>query len=185
MYDGTTDPRSHLSTFNTVIQASNVGLELRCMLFPTTLTGQAKSWFDKFRGHSIASWDQLSSEFKKQFWAARTIKLEASSLANIKQKPDETLTKYLTRFNIEAAQAQVVDDSSHLMAIRAGKLPGSPFWDNLQRKPGYSLAEFTKRAQHAVNFEEERLLFKNTDALISTAKNPSASSGQQQQGQEN
>lgn len=101
-YDGTTDRGSHLSTFNTVMRASNVGLKLRCMLFPTTLTGQTKSWFDKFRRHSIVSWDQLSSEFKKQFRAARTIKPEASSLANIKQKIDETLKKYLAMFNIEA-----------------------------------------------------------------------------------
>ena len=57
MYDGTTDPGSHLITFNTVLRASNVRLDLRCILFPTTLTGPAKSWFDKFRRHSITSWD--------------------------------------------------------------------------------------------------------------------------------
>ena len=54
-YDGTTDLGSHLSTFNIVMRASNVNTELRCMLFLTTLTGPAKSWFDKFRRHSITS----------------------------------------------------------------------------------------------------------------------------------
>ena len=68
-YDGTTDPRNHLRTFNTVIRASNVGLDLRCLLFLIILTDPAKSWFDKFRRHSIASWDQLSHEFKRQFHA--------------------------------------------------------------------------------------------------------------------
>ena len=66
-YDGTTDPGSHLSTFNTVMRATDADLELRCMLFPTSLTGLAKSWFNKFRRHSITSWYQLSSDFKKQF----------------------------------------------------------------------------------------------------------------------
>ena len=66
-YDGTTDPGSHLSTFNVVMRASNVNIELRCILFPTTLTGPAKSWFDKFKRHSITSWEQMSSEFKNQF----------------------------------------------------------------------------------------------------------------------
>ena len=42
-YDGTTDPGNHLSTFNIVMRASNVNHELRCMLFPTSLTGPAKS----------------------------------------------------------------------------------------------------------------------------------------------
>ena len=140
------------------MRASNVNLELRCMLFPTTRMGPTKRWFNKFRGQSITSWDQLSSEFKKQFRATRTIKPEASSLANIIQKVGDTLKQYLTKFNIEAARAWGVDDSSHLLAIRAGILPSSPFWDDLQRNSVYTLAEFTKRAQRAVNLEEARLL---------------------------
>ena len=103
-YDGTTDPTSHLSTFNVMMRASNVNSELRCMLFPTTLTRPAKSWFDKFRRHSITSWDQLSADFRKQFRNARTLKPEASSLANIKQRKDETLKNYLARFSLAAAQ---------------------------------------------------------------------------------
>ena len=100
------------------MRASNDGLELRCMLFLTTLTRPVKSWFDKFKRHSIKSWDELSSEFKKLLHAA-TIKPEASSLANIKQQTDAPLKKYLARFNLEVARARGVDDSSHLMAIRA------------------------------------------------------------------
>ena len=42
-YDDTTDPMSHISTFNVMMRASNVNSELRCMLFPKTLTGLAKS----------------------------------------------------------------------------------------------------------------------------------------------
>lgn len=56
-YDGTTDPGNHLSTFNIIMRASNVNHDLRCMLFPTSLTGLAKSWFEKFKRHSITSWD--------------------------------------------------------------------------------------------------------------------------------
>lgn len=126
-YDGTTDHGNHLSTFNVVMKASNVNTELMCMLFPTSLTGSAKSWFDKFKRHSITSWEQLSSEFKKRFRAARTIKLEASSLANIKRKAGETLNQYMARFSLEATQARGVDDSRHLMAIRVGILPASAF----------------------------------------------------------
>ena len=70
------------------------------------------------------------------------------------------------------------------MAIQVGILLASPFWDDLQRKPVYTLAEFTKQAQHDVNLEEASLLLNNPDASTSTAKNPNMSSGQQQQGQE-
>ena len=77
-----------------------------------------------------------------------------------------------------------MDDISHLMAIRAGIFPASPSWDDLLRKLVYTLAMFTKRAQRAVNLEEARLLVNNLDASTLAAKNPNASSRQQQQGPE-
>ena len=72
-YDGTTVPNLHLSTFNIVMRANNVGYELRCMLFPKTLIGPTKNWFDKFWRHSISSWEQLSREFKMQFQVVKSI----------------------------------------------------------------------------------------------------------------
>ena len=132
------------------------------MLFPTTLTGPTKSWFDKFRRHSITSWDQLSADFRKQFRNARTLKPKASSLANIKQRKDETLKNYLARFSLGEAQARGVDDGSHLMAIRAGILPRSLLWKELQKKPVLSLAEFNRRALQVVGLEEAERALDNT-----------------------
>ena len=160
---------SHISTFNVMMRASNVNSELRCMLFSTTLTGPAKSWFDKFRRHSITSWDQLSADFRKQFRNARTLKPEASSLANIKQRKDETLKNYLARFSLAAAQARGVDDGSHLMAIRAGILPRSLLWKELQKKPVHNLAEFNRRALQAVGLEEAKRALDNPDTTIASA----------------
>ena len=74
-----------------------------------------------------------------------------------------------------------MDDNSHLMAIRAGVLPATPFWDELQRKIVYTLAEFIRRAQRAVNLEETKQLLENPDASTSAAKNPNSSSKHQQQ----
>ena len=63
--DDTPDSSIHLSTFNAVMKASNVSIELRCMLLPTTFSGSDKSWFDKFKRHLTTLQDQLSIEFKK------------------------------------------------------------------------------------------------------------------------
>lgn len=77
------------------------------------------------------------------------------------------------------AQARGVDDSSHLKAIQAGILPASAFWEDLQKKLVYTLAEFTRRAQRAVNLEEAKLLLRNPDAASASAsKKPGPSSGQ-------
>ncbi|XP_062103648.1 uncharacterized protein LOC133814741 [Humulus lupulus] len=139
------------------MRASNVGFELGCMLFPTTLIGAANSWFDKVHRHSISPWEQLSTNFKKQFRDPKSIKLVASSLENIKQQSGESLKKYIVRFNIEASLARDVDDSNHLMAIRAGILPESAFWDDLQQKSVRTIMEFTLRAQRFINVEEAML----------------------------
>uniref|UniRef100_A0A803Q253 Retrotransposon gag domain-containing protein n=1 Tax=Cannabis sativa TaxID=3483 RepID=A0A803Q253_CANSA len=54
-YDGTTDPRIHISDFNTLIQAHLVVGDWKCVLFPTTLSGAASSWFKMFKRHCIVS----------------------------------------------------------------------------------------------------------------------------------
>ena len=94
----------------------------------------------------------------------------------------ETLTAYLERFSLAAAQARGVDDGSHLMEIRAGILPASPLWKDLQRKPVYSLGEFNRRAQQAVRVEEAELLLNNPDAASTSAsKKPDSNLGQKSQ----
>lgn len=56
------------------------------------------------------------------------------------------------------------------MAIRAGVLSGSAFWEDLQRKHVYTLEEFTRHVQRHINVEQEKLLLqpdksmKNTDS---------------------
>ena len=74
------------------------------------------------------------------------VRPEASTLTNVRQQPGETLKSYLTRFNLEVARARDVDDSGHLMAVRAGVMPGSALWDDMQGKPVRSITEFNRRA---------------------------------------
>ncbi|XP_062085433.1 uncharacterized protein LOC133791529 [Humulus lupulus] len=167
-YDGTTDPGSHISTFNIVMRVSNVGYKLICRLFSTTLTEPAKTRFDKFWKHLISSWEQLSREFKKQFQVVKSIKPEASALTNVRQQPHESLKNYLARFNIEVARARNVDDNDHIMVVRDGVLPGIPLWDDMQRKPMRSIAKFNTRAQRFVNVEEARLALKLTSQPVIT-----------------
>ena len=70
------------------------------------------------------------------------------------------------------------------MAIRAGILPRSLLWKELQRKPVHSLAEFNRRALQAVGLEEAERALDNPDtAAASTSKKNDSGSGQK--GQDN
>ncbi|KAJ9175327.1 hypothetical protein P3X46_013892, partial [Hevea brasiliensis] len=44
-YDGTSNPRSHLVNFHTMILLQNVNNFILCRAFPTTLTALAQKWY--------------------------------------------------------------------------------------------------------------------------------------------
>ncbi|KAF4353572.1 hypothetical protein F8388_003444 [Cannabis sativa] len=156
-YDGSTNLEVHISDFRTLMRTHQVVDDLRCVLFLVALTGAAKTWFKKFKRHSITSWDQLSRDFKKEFCTAKAKKLECSSLANVKQQLGESLKAYINCFNVEATKARDVNDSGGLMALGAGIANGSQFWDRLQEKGAHTIDEFMKRPQKYINREETRL----------------------------
>ncbi|KAF4353340.1 hypothetical protein F8388_015751 [Cannabis sativa] len=157
-YDRSTDPRVHISDFDTLMRAHQVVDDLRCVLFPVTLTGVAKTWFKKFKRHSITSWDKLSRDLKKELRGSKARKLKCSCLTNVKQQPGESLKAYINHFNVEAAKAKDVDDNRRLMALGVGITNGSQFWDSLQGKGARTIDEFMKRAQTYINREEARCL---------------------------
>ena len=41
-FNGDGDPSDHLGMFNTLMMAHNIDPELRCLIFPSTLTGPAR-----------------------------------------------------------------------------------------------------------------------------------------------
>ncbi|XP_060974116.1 uncharacterized protein LOC115695310 [Cannabis sativa] len=129
-YDGSTDPGAHIIDFNKLMRTSQVSSDLKCMLFPMTLTRAAKTWSQK---------------------------RECSSLGNVKQQLGESLKAYINRFNIEATKVKNVDDSGRLMALGAGITHGSLLWDSLQGRGAPGIDEFMKRAQKYINIEEARL----------------------------
>ena len=49
-FDGNGDPSDQLGMFNTMMMAHNVGLNLRCILFPTTLVEQPGNGTSNIRG---------------------------------------------------------------------------------------------------------------------------------------
>ena len=69
-FNGDGDPPDHLGMFNTLMMAHNIGLELRCLIFPSTLTGAARQWFKQSKKQSISSWKTFSTDFKRAFRAS-------------------------------------------------------------------------------------------------------------------
>ena len=77
---------------------------------------------------------------------------------------------------MEVSRARDVDDSGHLMVFRAGVMPGSPLWEDMQRRLVRSLTEFNRRTQRFVNVEEARSALNMTSQPITTTTNTNSAS---------
>ena len=60
-YDGVKDPLDHLETFKTLMHLQGVLDEIMCRVFPTTLKGLARVWFNRLTPNSINTFKELSA----------------------------------------------------------------------------------------------------------------------------
>ena len=101
-YNRVKDPLDHLGTFKTLMQLQGVAEEIICRAFPTTLKGAVRIWFSRLTPSSISTFKELSAQFTSHFIGGHRYKKSTACLMNIKQREDETLRSYITRFNKNA-----------------------------------------------------------------------------------
>ena len=119
-YDGTCDPFDHIATFKTTMHLQRVPDEIMCRVFPTTLKGLARVWFNKIPQNSVSSFEELSQFFVNNFIGGQRHKCSSSSLLTIEQGENESLWSFITRFNREALSVDEVDDKLLLAAFHNG-----------------------------------------------------------------
>lgn len=66
-YDGTTDPREHIVTYEGHMYLQPYSVATWCKYFPTTLTSIAQTWFFKQKLGSIGAYNDLATKFRLQF----------------------------------------------------------------------------------------------------------------------
>ena len=109
-YNGVKDPLDHLKTFKTLMHLQGVADAIMCRAFPTTLKGAARIWFSRLTPNSISTFKELSTQFTVHFIGGHQYKKSTACLMSIKQREEETLRSYISRFNKEALSIDEVDD---------------------------------------------------------------------------
>ena len=66
-YDGTRNPFDHITTFKTTMYLQGVSDEIMCKVFPTTLKGPTRVWFNKIPSNIVNSFEELSKLFVNNF----------------------------------------------------------------------------------------------------------------------
>ena len=98
--------------------------EIMCRAFPTTLKGPAKIWFSTLTPSSINTFKELSVQFTSHFIGGHRYKRSIACLISIKQREDEMLRSYITRFNKEALSIDEADDKILVAAFTNGLQKG-------------------------------------------------------------
>ncbi|GKD85283.1 reverse transcriptase domain-containing protein [Tanacetum coccineum] len=90
------DPYAHIHWFNKITstikykEVSNSSIKL--MLFPFSIEGAARIWFEKEPPHSILTWEDLVSKFINQFFPpSKTTNLQ-NEITNFQQNFEETFS---------------------------------------------------------------------------------------------
>ncbi|XP_030925105.1 uncharacterized protein LOC115952173 [Quercus lobata] len=143
-YDGVRDPLDHLETFKTLMHLQGVADAIMCRAFPTTLKGATRIWFSRLTPNSISTFKELGAQFTTYFIRGHRYKKSMAYLMSIKQREDETLRAYISRFNKEALSIDEADDKILVAAFTNGL-----------KKVLYRASKYMK-AEDALLAQEER-----------------------------
>ena len=123
-YDKSKDPLDHLELFKTLMHLQCVSDKIICQAFPTMLKGPTRVWFSRLTPNSINTFKELSTQFALHFIGGHKYKKSTTCLMSIKQREDETLRSYITRFNKEAFSIDEVDDKIFVATFTNGLQKG-------------------------------------------------------------
>ncbi|KAK3034435.1 hypothetical protein RJ639_034672 [Escallonia herrerae] len=154
LYDGSGDPGEHVYQFQTNMLLLQVSDAVMCRAFPTTLRKAAHAWFKSLRPRSIHSFAQLSDLFQKHFVSIRTRRKNSASLLNVVQERNESLSRYLGRFNTATLEIDNLDESVKYTAFMRGLRPTTKFAFAVNKSPPGNMSGLLDKANQYIQAEE-------------------------------
>ncbi|GJX85049.1 reverse transcriptase domain-containing protein [Tanacetum coccineum] len=101
-YDGSEDPDDHLKIFQTTAKTERWAMPTWCHMFNSTLTGNARVWFDDLLSESIDSYDNLKKAFLENYLQQKKCIKDPIELHNIKQRDGESTEDFVRRYKLES-----------------------------------------------------------------------------------
>ncbi|GKB55995.1 reverse transcriptase domain-containing protein, partial [Tanacetum coccineum] len=105
-YDGTEDPEDHLKIFQAAAKTERWAMPTWCHMFNSTLTGNARVWFDDLPPGSIDSYNDLREAFLKNYLQQKKCIGDPIVLHNIKQRDGESTEDFMKRYKSESGNVK-------------------------------------------------------------------------------
>ncbi|GJU56531.1 reverse transcriptase domain-containing protein [Tanacetum coccineum] len=100
-YDGSEDPEDHLKIFQAAAKIERWAMPTWCHMFNSTLTGNARVWFDDLPAESIDSYDDLKKAFLENYLQQKKYIKDPIERHNIKQWDGESTKDFMRRYKLE------------------------------------------------------------------------------------
>ncbi|GKA32985.1 reverse transcriptase domain-containing protein [Tanacetum coccineum] len=89
-YDESEDPKDHLKIFQAAAKVERWAMPTWCHMFNSTLTGNARVWFDDLLPESIDSYDDLKEAFLANYLQQKKCIKDPVEIHHIKQREGES-----------------------------------------------------------------------------------------------
>ncbi|KAK8923897.1 hypothetical protein KSP39_PZI019096 [Platanthera zijinensis] len=119
-----TDLIAHLQAFEGAVALRCLSDALKCKLLVTTLDGQAREWFYELPPGTISSFAELRSELLLRFATSKKRKDGPAALFGIKQRDNESVARFVDRFQKEIQGARNVNPDYYKIALIHGLREG-------------------------------------------------------------
>ena len=141
-----------------------------CRAFPTTLKGAERIWFSWLMPNFISTFKELSAQFTAHFIGGHRYKKFTACLMSIKQREDETLRSYISRFNKEALSIDEADDQILVAAFTNG-LGKIKFLFSPYKNDPKTMSDVLYRATKYMNAEDALLTREKRERQEDTRQN--------------
>ncbi|GJV34121.1 reverse transcriptase domain-containing protein [Tanacetum coccineum] len=109
-YDGSENPEDHLKIFQAAAKTERWVMPTWCHMFNSTLTGNARVWFDDLPTESIDNYDDLKKAFLENYLQQKKYIKDPIEFHNIKQRDEESMEDFVRRYKLESIDVKGVPE---------------------------------------------------------------------------
>ncbi|GFY86367.1 hypothetical protein Acr_05g0000060 [Actinidia rufa] len=155
LYDGKSDPRSHVSHVRQMMALWNHMDALMCRVFPSSLGDLGLKWFDGLPPGSIENFYQLTESFVARFVINTKAPKAVSSLLTLKKGSNESIRNYSKRYGKTYNEIEECSEEMAVASYKLGLTPGDRLWENLTLDPPTGLRDLMSRAEMFARLEDD------------------------------
>jgi hypothetical protein len=154
MYDGHSDPKQFLMSYEATISSYGGNTAVMAKSFVMAVRSVAQTWYSSLRPETITSWQKLKDMLVTSFQGFQTKPVTARALFQCTQDHEEYLHAYVRRLLRLRAQAPTVPNEIVIVAMIKRLRPG-PTAQYFARKPPQTLEKLLQKMDEYIRDDND------------------------------